>query len=82
MAAHPPYLLLPLQLICGNDTILSQTEWYHVPYFSVPPLGGRKVAKIKYNNRILIAVIIHLIKLIHNRLLSTVRPFLPFFIKT
>jgi hypothetical protein len=27
-----------------------------MPYFSVPPIGGRKVAKIKYNNRFAIII--------------------------
>jgi hypothetical protein len=37
-------------------TIMPQAEWYNVPYFSVPPIGGRKVAKIKYNNRCAIII--------------------------
>jgi hypothetical protein len=39
-------LFFALTLIL-RDTILPQAEWYHLPYFSVPPIGGRKVAEIK-----------------------------------
>jgi hypothetical protein len=42
--------------ICDYDTMMPQAEWYHMPYFSVPPLGGRKVAKIKYDNRFAIII--------------------------
>jgi hypothetical protein len=30
---------------------MPQAEWYNEPYFSVSPIGERKVAEIKYNNR-------------------------------
>jgi hypothetical protein len=36
--------------------MMPQAEWYNKPYFSVPPIGERKVAKIKYNNRCAIII--------------------------
>jgi hypothetical protein len=47
-AAEKQLLLLFFALtLILRDTILPQAEWYHLPYFSVPPIGGRKVAEIK-----------------------------------
>jgi hypothetical protein len=49
-------MLTPFLFRFAYYTMMPQAEWYNVPYFSVPPLGGRKVARIKYNNRFAIII--------------------------